>query len=118
MNKHNVYKRTTFKYNDAYRHLDESHFIGTVVLGDAKHTPPTDESSFDDGGTYVRLATLPAGLNRRQRADMRAALAENLSKWGCSHEYDCCGCSLVRTVAHATNHARRVVLVSSVSFNY
>lgn len=112
----NLRIRLTHKYVDSYRHLDEHQHLGTVVLGQPRMV--REPNDFDDGGTYVRLAQLPAGLSRRQRKVWRAVLAENLSKWGCAHEYDCCGCALVRATVHATNHARRVVVVTKTSYNY
>jgi len=111
-----VRKRLTHKYRDSYRDLDAHVTLGTVKLGDDRMVAAP--KSFDDGGVFVRLVELPAGLSRKQREEWRQAVAENLSKWGCSHEYDCCGCQLVSTRVYATNHARRAIAVSRVSYNY
>ena len=112
----NIHKRLTFKYTDAYRDLDRHVLLGTVRLTPPRQTrAPVD---FDDGGTYVRFATLPVRLDARGRREARRAIAENLSKWACKHEYDCCGCELTRTVAYPTRDPRRVLLVTNVSYNY
>lgn len=109
-------ERLTHKYVDSYRHLDNHVHLGTVVLGQSRMVREADD--IDDGGTYVRLAMLPAGLSRSQRAKWREVLAENLSKHGCAHEYDCCGCQSRTVRVHATNHARRAVVVTSIGYNF
>lgn len=110
-------QRLTHKYVDSYRDMDTHVHLGTVVLGASRmvREPGEDHS---DGGTYVRLATLPAGLSRSERAKWREVLAENLSKHGCAHEYDCCGCQSRTVRVHATNHARRAIVVTNVGYNY
>lgn len=111
-----VYKRHTFKYRDGYRDLDRHTYLGDVKLTPRRQTrPPSD---FDDGGTYVRFATLPAGLSKQARREAREVIAENLSYSGCKHEYDCCGCESAHTRAYPTAHARRVLLVTSIGYNY
>lgn len=116
MQKVHVYKRLTNKYNDGWRHLDSSVYIGTVVLTAPKCI--REGTGHDEGGVFTQLATLPASLSGRQRKEFRAALAENLSKWGCRHEYDCCGCELRSTRVLPTEHARKALVVTRVSYNY
>lgn len=116
MQTRNLYQRLTHKYQDAYRELDQHVYLGTVRLTPPKQTTaPTD---YDDGGKYVQYAQLPAGLSRADRKLAREVLAENLSKWGCKHEYDCCGCELRRATAYPTRDPRRIRVVVSVGYNY
>ena len=112
----NLRKRLTHKYVDSYRHLDRHVTIGGVTLTPRVQVEPATD--FDEGGRYVQYARLPAGLSPKQRKEWREVLAENLSKWGCSHEYDCCGCMLVHARAYPTKDARRVLVRVAVSYNY
>jgi len=105
-------RRLSHRYVDTYDHLDEWQDIGT-----AKLTPPKlvrEGNSYDEGGTYLRWATIPRGQNLKLSA---AALADSLTRVGCHHEWDCCGCESVRTrVLH--RKGRRFVLVTTVGYNY
>ena len=69
----------------------------------------------DDGGTYVQYARLPRNVDKTR---VMSAMADTFSHWGCSHEYDCCGCQLVRAEVHKTRKSRVVRLVLSVGYNY
>lgn len=113
MHQFTVTKRLTHKYVDTCRHLDRHVTLGTVKLTPMRMVREPD--TLDDGGEYVRFATLPAYMRGREA---REALAENLSKWGCTHEYDCCGCELTRTTAHPTRDPRRVLLRTRISYNF
>jgi hypothetical protein len=105
-------RRLTHHYVGTYAHEDNWAGVGTARL-----TPPrevVEGNGLDDGGTYIRWATLPAGQDVEASAQ---ALEDTLSKHGCHHEYDCCGCRSVSTrVIH--RHGRRLVLRIRVSFNY
>jgi hypothetical protein len=108
-----LYERKTHKYVDECRDMDEHEYLGRVKI-----TPPqrtVEPKDFDDGGTYVRFARLPVGADKRR---YMAALAENLSNWGCTHEYDCCGCMLVRASVTPTARDRTVRVEMSVVYNY
>lgn len=111
-----VTKRLTYKYVDSRRYLDAHVTLGTVKLTPQRMVREPED--FSEGGQYVRFATLPVRLHGKALIEARKAIAENLSKWGCTHSYDCCGCALIRTTAHATRDPRRVLLRTSVSFNY
>lgn len=105
-------RRLTHRYVGTYAHEDNWEGVGTARL-----TPPravAEGNGIDDGGTYIRWAILPAGQDAEASA---RALQDTLSKHGCHHEYDCCGCrSLDTRVIH--RHGRRLVLRTQVSFNY
>lgn len=104
--------RLTHRYVGTYSHLDEWQYLGAARL-----TPPREVkegNGYDDGGTYLRWATLPRGMDRDAAC---RALEDSLSSHGCAHEWDCCGCASYSTrVLH--RNGRRVVLKTRVSFNY
>ena len=107
-------RRLTHRYVGTYSHLDR---WADVSPQPARLTPARmveESNGYDDGGTYHRWATLPVGVDRS--AAVRA-LEDTLSRQGCAHEYDCCGCvSFSTRVKH--RHGRRVLLVTRVSANY
>lgn len=83
----NLRRRVTHRYVGEYQHLDEWQDVGR-----AKILAPrvVDEGNgLDDAGTYLLYARIPAGQDSEQS---RQALADHFTRWGCSHEYDCCGC--------------------------
>lgn len=112
MNTHRLSLRLTHRYVGTFRHLDSWR-----DLGEAKVTPHREVApgnGHDEGGTYIRWATLPRGVDRDAAC---RALVDTFSRWGCSHEWDCCGCASYTTrVLH--RHGRRVALQTRVSFNY
>jgi hypothetical protein len=80
-------RRVTHRYVGEYQHLDEWQDVGR-----AKVFPPRkieDGNGHDDAGTYLMHAKIPAGQDPEAS---RQALADRYTRWGCSHEYDCCGC--------------------------
>lgn len=118
MNRLNVSMRLTHRYVGTCDYMDAWKDIGAAKLTPRRLVEPPDPKEFSDGGTYVRFATLPAGLDARQRKAFRTALEDTLSKNGCHHTYDCCGCQSYSTRAIPTAHPRRVRLVTRISFNY
>ena len=106
-------RRLTHRYVGTYAHLDAWVDISTAP---AKLTPPkmvAPGNGYDEGGTYLRWATLP----RVNRVQAVRALEDALSRHGCHHEHDCCGCASYSTRA-LHRHGRRVVLETRVSYNY
>lgn len=102
----------THRYVGTYSHLDDWRSIGTAVLTPVREVDPGN--GYDDGATYIRWATLPRGMDREAAC---RALVHTLSRHGCHHEYDCCGCASYSTrVLH--RHGRRVVLQTRVTRNY
>ena len=104
--------RKSHRYVDDYRHLDEHVELGRVKLTPARLARAPE--GFDDGGTYVRFCRLPVGMDK---AKAMQALTDTLSHWGCSHEHDCCGCSLTRTRVEPFK-GRTLKLTTDVSYNY
>ena len=107
-------QRLTHRYVGTYDYLDEWDYVSPepALLTPMREVEPGN--GYDEGGTYIRWATLPRGVNRAQAI---RALEDSLSRWGCAHEWDCCGCASYSTrVLH--RHGRRVVLQTSVTYNY
>lgn len=114
MHKLNLSVRKTFAYVGEWQHLDKwQHLDGAARLTHMKEVDPGDGSP-EDGGTYLRWATLPRGVDRDLACK---ALVSVLTKAGCSHEHDCCGCMSMYTSVHH-RQGRRVVLKTTVSYNY
>ena len=110
-------KRVTHRYVGAYAYLDEWRDLGRTP---ARLTPPklvNPGNGYDEGGTYLRWATLPRMPQRADRADAARALEDLLSSHGCAHEWDCCGCASHNTQA-LRRQGRRVLLRTTVTFNY
>lgn len=109
--------RLTCGYVDTYSHLDEWRSFGAAP---ARLTPPKlvdPGNGYDEGGTYLRWATLPRLPRRADRVDAARALEDTLSSWGCHHEYDCCGCASYSTRV-LRRQGRRVLLRTTVGYNY
>ena len=105
--------RLTHHYVGGHDHLDRWAHLGTARLLPSKCVrAPAD---LDDGGTYLRWAILPRYLKRLPEAVR--ALEDTLTREGCSHEWDCCGCASYRTRL-VRKHGRRVLLKTEVSYNY
>lgn len=104
--------RLTHRYVGTYKHLDRWQNVGPVRLTPGRVV--AESNGYDEGNTYVRWATVPRG----QSVDKTVrALEDTLSSHGCAHEWDCCGCASYSTrVIH--RHGRRLVLKTSVSYNY
>ena len=108
----NLEVRLTHRYVGTWKHLDKWRDVGTAVLTPAREIE--EGNGLDEGGTYLRWATLPRGIDRDAAC---RALEDSLSSHGCAHEWDCCGCASYNTrVLH--RHGRRVVLQTRVSYNY
>ena len=109
--------RRTHKYVGEYAHLDEWKTLSSYPKL-SEFVRETDEGNgMDDGGVYLRWARLPGQLSRKQRDEMVRAIEDSYTYSGCSHEYDCCGCSSYRTRA-IYRRGRDVVLRVQVSRNY
>jgi hypothetical protein len=108
-----VSPRLTHRYVGTCKHLDRWSFKAFRVT----FTPErlVDRGNrFDDYGATIRWATLPAGVDR---ALVERAIVETLSREGCHHDYDCCGCLSYRVrVLH--RKGRRLVLKTTYSRNY
>lgn len=95
--------RLTRRYVGTHKHLDAWRDVGTAkVLPQRLVRQPRDEEAYYDEGTYLVRARIPAGQDPKLSAQ---ALADHFTTWGCSHEYDCCGCR--STTARVKRLSRR-----------
>lgn len=106
--------RKTRRYVGTHQHLDRWQRVGTAkLLPERLVRKPGDDIA--DCGTYLRTAVIPAGQDPHASA---RALVHTLSQWGCSHEYDCCGCMSWSTRVVRRLGRRRFVLATSYSRNF
>lgn len=104
--------RLTHRYVGTHRDLDDWRDICAAQLTPSRTVDPGND--YDDAGTYLRWATLPRGVDRDAAC---RALVDTLSRHGCAHEYDCCGCASYSTrVLH--RRGRRITLLTHVTRNY
>jgi len=85
-----LYIRTTHKYKDAYRHLDDSIYIGRVDTLRIIERKKTNE----DGTNllFVRVFPDEDSTIHLDVETIKDAVCRHFSYSGCTHEYDCCGC--------------------------
>jgi len=77
MNLINLELRLTHRYVGTWQHLDTWRDVGTALLTPARTVQAPED--FDDGGVYVRWATLPRGIDRDAAC---RALEDSLSSHG------------------------------------
>lgn len=87
MDQVSISRRETHRYVDTWSHKDTWTHLGTVQVTPGRRSE--EGNGYDDAGTVVRYA-------RIRRADdfrlLKRAIEDTMSRHGCSHEYDCCGC--------------------------
>lgn len=114
MEQHNLYKRLTRKYIDAYRHLDKDVFVGQIKLTPSKKVADRGVD-FSIGPSHVQFGRLKSGQKFPEIAD---AIRDTLGGSKCpGHEYDCCGCASYHVVVEKKG-ARNIRVITHTSFNY
>jgi hypothetical protein len=104
--------RETHRYVGTCSHMDRWQHVGRAKVLPARLV--REGNGHDDCGTYLMTAKIPAG---QDPAASKRALADHFTRWGCSHEYDCCGC--VSTMADVRQVTPRTFIVAvSYSRNY
>ena len=107
-----AYARISHRYIDEYKHLDGERFVATVRLTPRKQT--REGNGYDDKGTYVQYLRVPRNVAKK---DLAQALRDTMGYSGCTHEYDCCGCSSYYVSVKSTG-SRTMQVVTNVSRNY
>lgn len=105
-----VSRRKTFRYVESY--LDDWEDLGVL-----KHTPikrVADGNGIDEEGAYTRWVKIPAGA---RASEFIRDIEDTLTRVGCSHEYDCCGCRSWRTYFIRRN-GRKLLFKTYVTRNY
>ena len=81
--------RLTHKYVDEYKHLDQFALIGDYLITSTERKDVGDMGEFEED---IRVIV----YSDKGDEEITKALSNEFGHWGCSHEYDCCGCRLVR----------------------
>lgn len=122
--------RRTHGYVDAYRHLDKEMFLGDVtVMQKSMQRTDTDEDPDPCEPTRIMLLVEIKLENRDHsqplvfNSDIKKALRDTFTHWGCGHEHDCCGCwntavTDVVPLRDDENPARHWVIIQSSLRNY
>lgn len=87
-----VSRRKTFRYVGTYRDLDDWEDLGFF-----RHTPVkcvAVGNGLDEDGAYTRWVKVPVNTPLHE---IIPAIEDTLTRVGCAHEYDCCGCLSYRT---------------------
>ena len=104
--------RTTFKYIDAHRHLDE--WAETYTFKALAHRRTEEPTGSDSGGSVVIRVV---GDKGRDQARQAQALESCFGGSSCTHEHDCCGCPT--SYADVTRVKRGIFSVHvTTTYNY
>ena len=92
---HSLALRLTRKYVGTYQHEDEWNNIGTAT---EKLSGIDDHADDDDPCEPVtQLYCFEVKTDEPQEPKtIEQAFRDTFTKWGCAHEYDCCGCRSYR----------------------
>lgn len=105
-------RRLTHRYVGAYQHLDNWEYVGRAKLLAPRLVDPGND--YDDAGTYLLHAKIPVGQDAEKS---RRALEDRFTRWGCAHDYDCCGCVSTRaTVKRVTPRTFSVLVRKSRNY--
>lgn len=107
-----LYVRQSFRFRDGWASKDDWEWVGSLKVTPAKQV--REGNGYDDGGTYVRYARLPAGYSAEHIAQ---SVRDTMSSSRCRHEHDCCGCASYRTSTKLIR-PRLLQIQTSVSYNY
>lgn len=112
-------KRLTHTYVGTWQHLDKWQFIGNADEIGTKQLPRSEADEDDPCDPITReVFVIVSPEDGVSDGDIRTALLDTYTQWGCAHEYDCCGCrSYSATKAERkTGDLWRVVIHSSRNF--
>lgn len=104
-----IYKRLTHKFNLGWSHEDEWETAATV-----KVLPLKVISTTDDSYTVTHRVIAPSS---HRKTDLSNAIASTMTRSGCRHEYDCCGCASHHATVRRVS-AREYVAKVNVTYNY
>jgi len=110
-----AYLRKTWKYRDGWAGQDDWTFIQTVRLTPAVQV--REPRDYDDGGSWVQYARLPAGTSRKRKAEIIRAIQHTVSGNSCQHEHDCCGCAMHYATVKSISR-RDLIIHTNVAYNY
>lgn len=108
--------RKTRRYVGTYQHEDEWETVCPVKRLATKTFPPRRDD-YDVGPTYVFRLVLPFRPTRAQNRQVLQAIHDSFSRFGCHHEYDCCGCASFSANGERVG-TREYRVVMHTSYNY
>jgi hypothetical protein len=109
--------RLTHSYVGTWQHLDKWEGLGSIDEIGSRELPLNEEQENDHcepkGREVFCLVTSEA-----EDAKIICALHDTYTQWGCSHEYDCCGCRsyTAQDVKRVTGNLWRVEVWSSRNY--
>ena len=108
--------RKTHKYVGTWKHLDDHEYLGVakVLRGRELVQPLAYYEEPSHGPVRLFSVIVPRGVDRKK---WEHALTDTFSSWGCSHEYDCCGCASYSARVRFVSK-RRAVVHQSTTYNY
>lgn len=113
--------RKTHKYVGTYQHEDQWEYLGrmTMLQYNAKCT---DEEDPCEPTTIIQHFKVELENHDPVWTDeqVKRALRDTLTRSGCHHDYDCCGCvsTHVSEVLPLTRHANEYIVISHSFRNY
>ncbi|MFN5745581.1 MAG: hypothetical protein ACK443_05780 [Methylococcaceae bacterium] len=105
--------RLTHRYKPAFSYMDEwqtypgeFHLLKQTVL---------KVGDWDESTTVLYRVVAPKGMDPRT---VRRCLSETFTRGGCSHDYDCCGCSFSSAYPIKQISKREWLVWEHISYNY
>lgn len=119
-------KRVTRKYVDNWRHLDTELQIGTATVLQRSAQLTDEEDPCEPTRTILYMEVTVTRDHSEPlvfNSDIKQALRDTFTHWGCGHEHDCCGCwnTMVTDVVPLRsdeNPAKHWIIIQSSSRNY
>ncbi|MFZ3583739.1 hypothetical protein ACOI1H_16410 [Loktanella sp. DJP18] len=108
--------RKTHTYVGTFSHLDDWDSIGSFDIVSNQAVLDDDQDPCEP--THIFLKVLVQADAGTTDADIESALRSSLSKSGCAHEHDCCGCvsTYVNDVMRQDAHHWAVIQHASRNF--
>lgn len=80
--------RETNTYVGSYRDLDKWRGIGTYRIASTQNSH-TDGEDICEPMTHLHRVEVWSSVTDEE---IRKALSDEFTRWGCAHDWDCCGC--------------------------
>jgi hypothetical protein len=84
-------KRVTKSYVGSWKHLDRHEYVGSMTVEASSFVVNEEEEEEPMVQTLFLRVWSP-----REEKEIREALYDHFTVWGCDHEHDCCGCRSYR----------------------
>ena len=84
--------RKTHRYVGTFKHEDEHERVGTVMTEAKQTLEPVVADKEDPCEPLTTILFVFVQPDKGREKDVKQALLDHFTAWGCAHEYDCCGC--------------------------